>query len=189
MITQSQKKRIILVLAVIIVVGFLLIKTGSEKKIKGPESTDFRQPPPAATLSDFSLKEKAYLDVINGDPENAEAYALLGDLYFENRRFEESITQYNKALSLNPQDVDSYNDLGLALHYSGQTDKAIEILKKGTEIGPSYQRIWLSYGFIMTNAGKRTEAEKVLKKVIEMDPGTDIAEDAKRILDFLRASQ
>jgi tetratricopeptide (TPR) repeat protein len=161
------------------------MKTDSERQIKEPEKDDFRTPPVDRTLPDFGIKEKAYLDILKENPDNAEASAQLGDLYFENKRFQKAIPRYEKAISLNPKDVDSHNDLGLARYYSGQTDKAIEILKRGTEVGPSYQRIWLTYGFIMTNAGNLPEAEKALKKAIEIDPKSGIGAEAQRILGVL----
>ena len=190
MISQSQKKWIILVIVVLLIGSFILMSNKTDKVVKQPVKDDFRKPPvSSAPSSDFSLKEKIYLDSLKDEPGNARLHAELGDLYFENKRFPQAIEEYRKAINIDPKDADSYNDLGLALHYTGKSDEAVETLKKGTQMNDSYQRIWLSYGFILTSTGNNGEAKSGLEKAISIDPNTDIGFEAKRIHGLLTNPQ
>jgi tetratricopeptide (TPR) repeat protein len=114
-----------------------------------------------------------------------EELEVVGDKYFENRRFAQAIEIYEKVLELNPDDVDTYNDLGLAYHYTGKSSIAVDILKKGARIIPSYQRIWLSLGFILMSVGNNEEAKSALKEAVDLNPETDVGQEAKRMLGLL----
>jgi tetratricopeptide (TPR) repeat protein len=190
MISQSQKKWIIIAILVLLIGGFIIMSNGTDQVVKQPVKDDFRKPPvSSAPSADFSLKEKIYLDSLKDEPDNARLHAELGDLYFENKRFQQAIEEYRRAVNIDPNDADSYNDLGLALHYTGKSGEAVETLKKGAQMNDSYQRIWLSYGFILASTGNNVEAASALEKAISIDPNTDIGIEAKRIHGLLTNPQ
>ena len=111
-----------------------------------------------------------------GDP------ALQGDILFAQRRFQEAIPLYQKAIEANPKDVDSRNDLGLALHYAGRSEEALKALRKGTEMDPRYQRVWLTLGFVALQRQRLQEARAALDRTVSIDPTTGIAEEARKFL-------
>ena len=108
--------------------------------------------------------------------------AQLGDERFEQRRFDEAIRLYERALVLDPDDVDTYNDLGLALHYLGQSERAIEVLDLGAQKGPDFQRIWLTLGFVKAKAGDPIGAQRALNEAREIEPDNDVGREAARLL-------
>ncbi|HDH06375.1 MAG TPA: tetratricopeptide repeat protein [Nitrospirae bacterium] len=120
------------------------------------------------------------------DMENPQSLALLGEEYFESKRYAQAVEIYKQALELSPTDVDIYNDLGLAYHYSGQPVLAVDTLKKGTEVMPSYQRIWLSLGYVLMSTGKDEEARQALEKAAGLNPGSDVGQEAERMLGLLK---
>lgn len=190
MISQTQKKIVLIVIVAVIIGSFILMSQEPDRVAKKPAKDDFRQPPvSSAPSTDFSLKEKIYLDSLKDDPDNARLHAELGDLYFENKRFAQAIDEYRRTITINPVDADSYNDLGLALYYTGKSAEAIETLKKGTQADSSYQRVWLSYGFILVSTGNSEEAKPALEKAISLGPDTDIGSEAKRILNLVNERQ
>lgn len=111
-----------------------------------------------------------------GDP------ARQGDMLFAQRRYQEAIPLYQKAVEKNPKDVDSWNDLGLSLHYAGRSDEALQALRKGAETEPLYQRIWLTLGFVALNRQRLEEAKGALNQAINIDPTTGIAAEARKFL-------
>lgn len=108
-----------------------------------------------------------------------------GDQLFGQRRYQEAIHYYRRALELDPADADASNDLGLALYYSGQSAGALEILRAGAEQAPDFQRIWLTLGFVSAGAGDQASARTALEKARALGPDNPIGQEAKRQLDRL----
>jgi len=116
------------------------------------------------------------------DPENDALLSALGDAYFERRRFEEAITIYKKAVTINPVHYDVLNDLGLAYYYTGNTSAALKTLDKSTTANPDYKFAWLSKGFILTSEKRFEEALAPLHKAKELDPNGSIGAEADNFL-------
>ncbi|MFQ5901026.1 MAG: tetratricopeptide repeat protein [Thermodesulfobacteriota bacterium] len=125
---------------------------------------------------------KHYQAAIEQNPKNANAFAGLGDVYFNMRRFKDAIKAYKVAIELKPQDVDTYNDLGLAYHYTGSSEEGLKYIEEGIRVDPLFQRIWLTKGFISATVGDIKEAIKAWDQTYTIDPNTDVAQAA---LDFL----
>jgi Flp pilus assembly protein TadD len=182
---QKYKQWIIAVLCTLVLGMVVFTFMDSTKGPTETETQGYTPPSIPQTLVEFSAKEKQLLDTLSKDPENPRIIAALGDLYFENDRFEQAIKEYNKVLKLNPSDVDTYNDLGLAEFYTGRTNSAVDTLKKGTAVDPSFQRIWLSLGFVLASSGRNEEAREILNKAVELDPNSNVGQEAKRILGLI----
>jgi len=116
------------------------------------------------------------------DPDNDGLLAALGDAYFEQRRFEEAIPVYERAITFNPKNFDALNDLGLAYHYTGNTNAALEALDRSTAANPSYKFARLSKGYILLSQGRYEEAEAPLRKAQELDPNGGVGAEATRML-------
>lgn len=108
-----------------------------------------------------------------------------GDQLFGQRRYQEAIPYYRRALELDPADADASNDLGLALFYTGQSAAALEILRAGAERAPDFQRIWLTLGFVSAGAGDKTGARAALEKARALGPDNAVGQEAQRQLDRL----
>jgi len=116
------------------------------------------------------------------DPENGELLAKLGDAYFEQRRFDEAIPIYERAVLFNPKDYDALNDLGLSYHYTGNTEAALTALDKSAAANPNYKFARLSKGYILLSLGRYDEAEAPLRKAQELDPNGGVGEEAGKML-------
>lgn len=126
---------------------------------------------------------KAFKERIAANPKDAEAMARLGDLYFENSKFDEAIAEYKKAVILNPKDIDTINDLGLAYLYIGKKDEAVKELEKGSRVDPMYQRIWLSLGFAYVSNGNKDKAKEAWQRAAAMDPASPVGKESKKFLE------
>jgi tetratricopeptide (TPR) repeat protein len=184
----DRYKKWILIVIVAVAAGIViagLVTSPSYKTEEPAHKSRDMTPPSSDTLMDRDFDRVIPVEELEVDTMNPQSLVMLGDKYFENRRFAQAIEIYEKVLELNPVDVDTYNDLGLAYHYTGKSSIAVDILKKGARIIPSYQRIWLSLGFILMSVGNNEEAKSALKEAVDLNPETDVGQEAKRMLGLL----
>jgi tetratricopeptide (TPR) repeat protein len=185
--TESYKKWIILGIAAIAAVIFLVVAFQPDyEKETTVAGTPSESPGLSGPIIDVNPDRVVPLEEMGVDTKDPEALSLLGDKYFETKRYAQAIELYKKVLELRPDDADTYNDLGLAYQYTGNSDLAIETLKKGTEVMPSLQRIWLSLGFVYMSSGNTDDAKSTLKKAVDMDPATEVGKEAERMLGLLK---
>ncbi len=180
---ESYKKWIpIGIIAVAVVI--IIISMSRDKKsppVTRPSRTA-GSTTPSGPMVDKDFREVIPLEELGADLKDPRALSLLGDKYFEERKFAQAIEIYKKGVDLMPGDADTYNDLGLAYYYTGNASGAIEALKKGIAADPSYQRLWLSLGFINMAAGQNDEARNALQKASELDPESDIGKEAVKMM-------
>jgi len=93
-------------------------------------------------------------------------YRGLGDVFFEQRRYDEAITHYQKALALNPDDVESLTGLGDALFALGKFQAANEPYQKRSALDPHniQSKMRLAMIALATN-----EPEKAVSVAQEME--------------------
>jgi tetratricopeptide (TPR) repeat protein len=60
-----------------------------------------------------------YRTILAGDPNNLTAITALGNAYFENGQWKETITMYERALIVDPRNVDVRTDPGNAYRNIG----------------------------------------------------------------------
>ncbi len=74
--------------------------------------------------TDMAAVEGLLRKAIELDDSLAEAHVQLGDLYADERKYQESIPQYERALELDPTLADAYYRLGTDYVHTGERDKA-----------------------------------------------------------------
>ena len=80
--------------------------------------------------SDAENAFKKYIELIPNDPNPYDSYA---ELLLKMGRFDEAITQYNKALSIDSNFINSHFGIAAALAYQGKTSEAQAELQKMSE--------------------------------------------------------
>jgi len=70
------------------------------------------------------------------DPNYARAHSAKGSILFGQGRFDESITEHERALALDPASVSSVLGLGWNYLNKGQIEKGLEFLDKGIRLSP-----------------------------------------------------
>jgi tetratricopeptide (TPR) repeat protein len=106
-------------------------------------------------------------------PGSAVGWALLGRAYQFNRRFDEAVNAFKKAVELAPTNTQYRTDLGLFMGIAGQYDAGAAELKKVTAT-PGYKEAaaWVNLGWIYRNMKPPKTAESIAayKKALEIDP-------------------
>lgn len=88
------------------------------------------------TVSDLIEKEKLYREAIRLCPSYAEAYNNLGDVYENQGRFEEAISQYKKVIKLRPAAPYPYFGLGDIYYKTNRPAEALTWYEKGLNYDP-----------------------------------------------------
>lgn len=91
------------------------------------------------------------------------------DLYSE-ERYEEAISQYDQALTINADNPETYFLRGLSWHASSETRKAVEDMKKAIALNPNYVDAYQQLGYIYLVGQAAERAIEAFDKAIELDP-------------------
>ena len=99
---------------------------------------------------------------------------LLGDWYFNERRYTLAIVTYKRALELDSECAAIHHRLGLAYYKEGEFDAAKDAFQKATFLNPSNAHYHYSLGQLLQDYhdldGAWREAIREFTKAIELDP-------------------
>jgi tetratricopeptide (TPR) repeat protein len=119
-------------------------------------STSTDKPPSSGTIADKSLeyahieKETHLKNTLVANPNDLQANQNLAQLYYQQGKWEKTLAQYQKILTLNPKDVETHLALAqLFLSSPAHTSQAIEHLRKVLALEPAHPKrknieLWLS---------------------------------------------
>ncbi len=104
--------------------------------------------------------------------DQAEAYAILGNIYNRLDYFQDAIEAYQKALEISPRSGRYWTNLGVVYRLTAQYDKAESCYQKALALDPDHPKLYTSLGaFHLTHTMKFNEAIMYLEKAIQLDPG------------------
>jgi adenylate cyclase len=116
-------------------------------------------------------KELAF-KTLSLEESNADAYALLGNVYTYLERYDLAINQLNRAIELNPNDASSHNTRGEVMLYSGRVDDSIQSLETAYRFDPNQSPglfMFLGIGYFLK--GQYDKAINVLDEGLNRKPG------------------
>jgi len=91
---------------------------------------------------------RAYRDILERDPKNAQAALSAGNLLYDAHRYVEAIPFYQQAFALKTSDINVSTDLGTALWYAGRTDEALAQYSKSLTIDPTHSQTLFNIGIV-----------------------------------------
>lgn len=94
---------------------------------------------------------------------------VLARAYYELKQFDESISEYKKAIDLDPNNDGGYN-IGWALCYAGRAEEAIPYFEMMMRVSPKSSFPLLGLGDTKLFQGEYEDAIPYLQKAIEMNP-------------------
>ncbi|MGI0489742.1 tetratricopeptide repeat protein [Pantanalinema rosaneae CENA516] len=103
-------------------------------------------------------------------PEQADAWHLLGLIAHQDRRLEEAIAHYRRVLMLNPNHHDTYNNLAVAFHEQGRLDEAMPYYEKGLALKPDYADAHNNYANALREKRREAEALHHYQQAISLRP-------------------
>ena len=113
--------------------------------------------------------------IIQGEPEHADALYMLGLIAGRSGQYDESIFYISKAIRINPYAHSYYNDLGVSLRFKGNFNKAKESFEKAIELKPDFAEAYDNLGAVLQYKGIYDEAIDNHKKALSLKPDYTVA--------------
>ncbi len=88
----------------------------------------------------------------------------------DQKKLDEAIAAYRKAIELDPKYANAHINLGNALRNQGKLDEAIACFRKAIELDPKSAIAHNNLGLALRDQGKLDEAIASFRKAIELDP-------------------
>ena len=107
-----------------------------------------------AGVFDSILKHE---EEVRKDPQNLEAWAHLGNLYFDVDQPEKAVQAYEKSLALKPEQPDILVDCGVMYRELKQYDKALEYFRKALLLNPKHEFALFNSGIVLYHDMNRYE--------------------------------
>jgi len=95
---------------------------------------------------------------------------LWGTVLDEQKKYDEAIAQYQRAIALDPKDAVAYNNWGIALYEQKKSDDAVAKYQKAIELDPKLADAYNGWGVALKELGRYDEAIAKYQKAIELDP-------------------
>jgi tetratricopeptide (TPR) repeat protein len=104
------------------------------------------------------------------NPDFAEPYYNLGNLYRESGRLNTAMEYYRSALQRNPNYALAWNNLGLGYYVQGKLPEALDALKKTTQLKPYYVQAHNNLGVVYNAMGQPQNALREFQAAITLKP-------------------
>jgi len=136
--------------------------TGEVSKLFGIATQQFNS-------KNFPEAERAFLSLLEIDPENVDANFYLGLIKFNAQDFGQAVQYYNSGLELDPENVDLLNFVSKAYERMGDVDSAADALRRINDIEPD-KEILLRIGDLYADVEYYEQAAEAYNEALELDP-------------------
>lgn len=104
------------------------------------------------------------------NPKDAQVRVVLGNAYYEMKRFDAAIRWYEAALALEPDNISTNTDLGTAYFYVGNPSKALDIFNKSLQLDPNHPQTLQNIGVVNISMGNTAAGLQAWQKLLETNP-------------------
>jgi tetratricopeptide (TPR) repeat protein len=115
--------------------------------------------------------EQVYRQVLQVDPDNAEALHLLAALACQVGRFAQAVELNRQALAGNPTRASTYFNLASAYHALGQREAAVGCYRQAICLRPDYAEACYNLGNLLRELGRLEEAVASYRETVRLLPG------------------
>ena len=108
---------------------------------------------------------------VRKDPNDPEAWAHLGNLYYDTGKAQQAINAYEKSLALKPGNTSVLVDCGVMYREIKNYEKALEYFAKALQIEPSHEIALFNTGIVLVHdLNRRDEGLAAWRKLVKMNP-------------------
>ncbi len=119
---------------------------------------------------DNAAAEAEYLKAIEVQPDYAESYAALSNLYLATGKADKAVDLVTKGVAANPDNAKLQLNLGIVYFNAGKTDEAAAAVKKAASLDASLAEAHFYLGNIAVQQGKTDECIAELEKYLASSP-------------------
>ncbi len=170
-----------------LVVGFLAgIVFSAFRQPTVPVATNQTAAPPAAPVTSNQADRILALErEVAANPNNAEAWAQLGNIWFDTNKYDKAIEAYEKSLAIQPDNPDVLTDLGVMYRRIGKPDKAIECFDRAIAIDPKHDTPYFNKGIVQIFDLKDLEAGLASWEALVRINPTAMAPDGRPLTELI----
>jgi tetratricopeptide (TPR) repeat protein len=125
---------------------------------------------------DLPRAKQAYQQVLEADPDQAEAWYLLGSVCQALGEPGEAATNYQRALRLKPGLAAAHNCLGIILAQQGDQAGALACFRQAVQLSPDSAEAHSNLGCTLKEQGKRDEALICFRHAVRLNPDFAVAQ-------------
>jgi predicted O-linked N-acetylglucosamine transferase (SPINDLY family) len=114
--------------------------------------------------------EQIYRQILAVEPNQADAWHLLGVVSAQLGQHQAGIEHIRQALALRPNWAEAQNNLGNALRERGQLAEAVVCCQRAVQLKPDFVEAHNSLGVAFAKQGKPDEAAARFQQALELDP-------------------
>ncbi len=111
-----------------------------------------------------------YRQIVAAEPDNADAWNLLGAVCINQNRFDEAGQHLDEALRINPQHHAAHDNRGVLLGKQGHYAEAIECFQRALAIQPNQAVTYLNMAEALERNGQPGEAVAAFRRVLALAP-------------------
>jgi cytochrome c-type biogenesis protein CcmH/NrfG len=150
-----------------------------------PQTAPPPQAPAAAALDES--KVAALREQADASPSSAAPRVALGNLYFDDERYDDAVKWYEEAIKLDARNPDVSTDLGVSYYYTNQPDRALAQFERSLEIDPKHTKTMLNMGIVRAFGKQDLDgATKAWEQVVALSPASPEGQAARRALDAMK---
>jgi tetratricopeptide (TPR) repeat protein len=124
--------------------------------------------------------------VVTADPKVIDAWVSLGNLYFKEGRYRESIEHFRKTLELKPDYDIAVINMAHAFRRLGDDAAAMAGYERYLQLDPRDAYVRYQVGEVFLDRGDIDRAEQVFKQALELDPKVAAATNALGVIAYRR---
>jgi tetratricopeptide (TPR) repeat protein len=125
-------------------------------------------------LGDFADADKWFTEVAQEDPNDADAWYLLGRTKYNENAFADAISSFERSLALRPKYIEAENNLGLAWRELNNPEKAKTAFQAAIDWqgdGPTDPQPFLNLGTLLADQNDFDRSVPYLAKAASLSPG------------------
>lgn len=120
----------------------------------------------------LSEAERLYRDVLEIDPENADALHLLGVVASQTGRHDVAVGYIEHAIRIKPNDASFHSNLGIAYRSLNQLDDAVASYLRAIELHPDFDDAHYNLGISLKAQGRLRDAVASYRRCLEINPSS-----------------
>ena len=119
----------------------------------------------------FAEDEARLRGALMANPNDLDTLIQLGNLCYDNRRFQDAVDWYGRALAIDPKNINVRTDRGTSYWSLGQADASIVEFRKSLELNPSHAQTLYNLGVVLLNGKNNAqEARKTWETLLATNP-------------------
>ena len=107
---------------------------------------------------------------LQGYPGNPIYFNSLGLSLKGQKKLDEAILCFQKAVDINPLYAEAYSNMAIVFQEQGDIDTAISLYHKALELDPNDINAYYNMGVALSGLGKTAQALACYKKVVKINP-------------------